>query len=59
MRKNGHEHCGEQSGYHQGKAAGRPGQLAQLVGLGRADDVGGSAEGNALSHRILNFEEFT
>ena len=40
-------------------ASGNTSVESYITGLGGADDVGGGAEGNALSHRILNFEEFT
>ena len=55
--KERHEHGGDDAGDGQGQTADRTGQLAHFGGLGGADDVGGGAEGNALSHFTANPEE--
>ena len=45
-----------QTGYYQRQAAGRAGELAQLICLCRADDVGGGAKGNALRNLVGDAE---
>ena len=52
----GEQNSCQQTGHNQRQAAHRADELAELVGLGGADDVSGSAEGNTLGHLVSDLK---
>lgn len=57
LRQKRQQYAGDDAGDGQRQTADRTGKLAQLHGLGGADDVGGGAEGYTLCNFVIDAEK--